>query len=1098
MEVTSYDQLALGNFSFSARTLDNSLCENLLVFGETKQGLIDAGCDSVFRHGISNDPYGPRPGNYYAKRFEFELTEAGAFTFTLNNSTSDAYLYLAKKDEYGQLSLLNESMHEPYYRTSRNVGFSSVLDAGIYVIEATTEYPEVSTQFSLTMRQNTTNDCAFYMDVNQVINTSIDPRCPSSFKESRINPDPYGTPPRFIFNAKAITFKVDTAGNYTLYSVASGFNPHLFLVEGTDRDGHILLDQSFSSSDANSSIYLEPGFYTVEVTSSQSTSYGSFTFSVTNGDISGSECNYTLSTEPLQTLHSVWTTNCTSDSRPGSYAKFYDFNLSTTSEVQINLNSNLDAYLNLVREIGGAWTQVSADDDSGDGLNSQIIETLEPGHYRIEATNLYYQGTGAFQLIVKGDLDADSDGDGVSDNLDKFPDDPHLSGDLDGDGYDDLVDNDDDNDGVIDFIDAFPRDVNEHLDSDKDGIGDNSDDTPYLSEGVVSIDSAQYEIDENAKTVTITINRSNHQSGISTVYYYTRDDTAIANVHYRPVTGVLSFAYGEESKEVTVEILDDNKYDGDKSFEFYIASVMNANEGDFLASTIQIKEDEEIPDTGVIAWASLQHESDESGGTIYLQVQRLGPATTEAAVSFATKDGTAVAGRDYKAQSGVLTFLPGETEKSVQVTLIDDSQREANESFVVQLANPTGGTQLSLESEMKVVISDNDFNINTAEFSFADDRISFKEKAGTLGVSVVRSGNVSTAVSVEWNLLAGSANPDDDYKDAQGILEYSAGETVKFIAIELLSDDVYELRENFFIKLLNPSEGAEVVSDTLELVTVNDDAPNYVEEFTLSGSRYVVDENSGKVTVTVMRNFSNYSQSSIDYMTVSKLAMDNADYEGVWDTLYFDYNEYSKTVEINLIDDYLYEGKEDFIFRVHNPNMYSRTGEFSEAIVQINDNEPAPVPGAVRFSGEEYTVNEVDGLAKVTVQRLHGFEGDISVAYQTVPDTAEDGEHYSGVSGVLHFSDGEMSKTIDIEILSNNMADQKLDFEIELSQPMGTVIEGNPTAKVTIVDRKPKSANNGGGDGGGSLSVWLLLVTFFFFWLLVPNINRKQQDASID
>ena len=247
-----------------------------------------------------------------------------------------------------------------------------------------------------------------------------------------------------------------------------------------------------------------------------------------------------------------------------------------------------------------------------------------------------------------------------------------------------------------------------------------------------------------------------------------------------------------------------------------------------------------------------------------------------------------------------------------------------------------------------------------------------------------------------------------------------------------------------------------------------------------------------------MRNFSNYSQSSIDYMTVSKLAMDNADYEGVWDTLYFDYNEYSKTVEINLIDDYLYEGKEDFIFRVHNPNMYSRTGEFSEAIVQINDNEPAPVPGAVRFSGEEYTVNEVDGLAKVTVQRLHGFEGDISVAYQTVPDTAEDGEHYSGVSGVLHFSDGEMSKTIDIEILSNNMADQKLDFEIELSQPMGTVIEGNPTAKVTIVDRKPKSANNGGGDGGGSLSVWLLLVTFFFFWLLVPNINRKQQDASID
>jgi hypothetical protein len=103
-----------------------------------------------------------------------------------------------------------------------------------------------------------------------------------------MNPDPYGTPTEFIFNAKAITFKIETAGDYTISSNTSGFNPHYFLVQGADRNGSILLDQSFSQSDASSRIYLEPGFYTVEVTSSQSTVSGDFSFIVSGEEKSDS------------------------------------------------------------------------------------------------------------------------------------------------------------------------------------------------------------------------------------------------------------------------------------------------------------------------------------------------------------------------------------------------------------------------------------------------------------------------------------------------------------------------------------------------------------------------------------------------------------------------------------------------------------------------------------------------------------------------------------------------------------------------------------------------------------------------------------------
>ncbi|MDP7003075.1 MAG: thrombospondin type 3 repeat-containing protein, partial [Candidatus Thalassarchaeaceae archaeon] len=85
----------------------------------------------------------------------------------------------------------------------------------------------------------------------------------------------------------------------------------------------------------------------------------------------------------------------------------------------------------------------------------------------------------------------DSDGDGVGDNSDDFPDDSNESLDSDGDGIGNNADTDDDGDGidddeddtdgdgVVDEDDYFPYDANETTDSDGDGIGDNADEFPY-------------------------------------------------------------------------------------------------------------------------------------------------------------------------------------------------------------------------------------------------------------------------------------------------------------------------------------------------------------------------------------------------------------------------------------------------------------------------------------------------------------------------------------------------------------------------------------------------------------------------------------------
>jgi len=71
--------------------------------------------------------------------------------------------------------------------------------------------------------------------------------------------------------------------------------------------------------------------------------------------------------------------------------------------------------------------------------------------------------------------DTDDDGDGVDDEKDTFPLEPSEDTDTDTDSIGNNEDSDDDNDGIVDTDDALPLDSTEHQDNDNDGVGDNKD-----------------------------------------------------------------------------------------------------------------------------------------------------------------------------------------------------------------------------------------------------------------------------------------------------------------------------------------------------------------------------------------------------------------------------------------------------------------------------------------------------------------------------------------------------------------------------------------------------------------------------------------------
>jgi len=104
-------------------------------------------------------------------------------------------------------------------------------------------------------------------------------------------------------------------------------------------------------------------------------------------------------------------------------------------------------------------------------------------------TNLEEAQVGRLVHIKDTDEYNDSDGDGVLDEFDDFPNNPEEFVDSDKDGIGNNADTDDDNDGVEDSEDAFPLDASESVDTDGDGIGNNAD-TDDDNDGVADSEDA--------------------------------------------------------------------------------------------------------------------------------------------------------------------------------------------------------------------------------------------------------------------------------------------------------------------------------------------------------------------------------------------------------------------------------------------------------------------------------------------------------------------------------------------------------------------------------------------------------------------------------
>jgi Calx-beta domain/FG-GAP-like repeat len=214
-------------------------------------------------------------------------------------------------------------------------------------------------------------------------------------------------------------------------------------------------------------------------------------------------------------------------------------------------------------------------------------------------------------------------------------------------------------------------------------------------------------------------------------------------------------------------------------------------------------------------------EGDTGTVSITFTVTMTHGGADDVTVSYATADGSAVAGKDYQAATGSLIFHSGDTSKTITVQVIGDKIDEYDEQFYVNLSGASANANIA-DGQGIGTITDNDppptLSINDKSITEGG-----KRSTKTLTFTVTLSAASEKYVSVDYATANGTATTaDHDYAAQAGTLYFSPGQTTASFNIVIYGDTRVEPDETFFVNLSGASNAS--IADGQGIGTIlNDD-----------------------------------------------------------------------------------------------------------------------------------------------------------------------------------------------------------------------------------------------------------------------------------
>lgn len=227
------------------------------------------------------------------------------------------------------------------------------------------------------------------------------------------------------------------------------------------------------------------------------------------------------------------------------------------------------------------------------------------------------------------------------------------------------------------------------------------------SHGQFKFSAANYTVNENTSSVTISVNRIFGSQGYVSVGYSTSDGTATAGQDYTTTFGILAWADGDTtSKTFQIPITDDGFDEPNKTVNLILDNPNGGATFSNPSSAVLTITDDDAPPQIFVDDISLG-ESDDNSAVATFTV-RLGAHTEQVSVLYETTNDFAISGIDYQATSGTLHFAAGETSKTITVPLVGDNIGEPHETFFLNLSAPTNATIGDAQASALILNDDED------------------------------------------------------------------------------------------------------------------------------------------------------------------------------------------------------------------------------------------------------------------------------------------------------------------------------------------------------------------------------------------------------
>ncbi len=554
----------------------------------------------------------------------------------------------------------------------------------------------------------------------------------------------------------------------------------------------------------------------------------------------------------------------------------------------------------------------------------------------------------------------------------------------------------------------------------------------------IQLSSATYRLAENDGTAIITVTLSQPAGMTATVDYASSDDSAWAGRDYTAVSDTLTFAPGQTWQTFTVPISDNLLVEADKILRISLSNSHQAILATPASATITIINDDTYP---TIQFSQPSYTIAENGGAVtILATLSKSPAITTM-VAYSASNGTALAGQDYVAWPGTLTFAPPFTTVSFTIPISDNSLVAPNKTFTMRLISVTNALISPPDMATVTIIEDDSLQIQ-----FATAKSIVSETVGAVLLTVTLNTASSEPVMVDSRTVDGSAIANSDYVPFSHTLQFVAGQTILTLTVPIINDAVTEPTKNFMVSLSQPRSAVSVtlgLTPTTEVAILDDDTPTVQ----FSRSSYAVNEADGQATLTATLNFAATIPTTVTYYTSDGTATAGHNYTAVTNTLTFAAGQTTAMLTIPIMDNAIIEPNVTFTVSLSQP-LGITLGTTATATVSIIDDDTP----AVQFTTSSTSVNENDGAVILGITLSKAVNATVTVAYNTTNGTALAGSDYSATSGNLTFVPYQISRTLSIPIINDTQIELSETFLVTLSNLINSTLGTPYSTTVTILD----------------------------------------------